>query len=132
LPIGQRQAAADRESRPHDERCGNDVAAIRTVGEPRNRNPKGDIEESEWYARQESRSGIRECELQAYRLEDGGDDVARADVDGVDGAHHDQDVPALQRDRCVGSSWCNRVGIQRIDRNSGNMLMVSSMQQGSP
>ena len=92
-----RQPAQCGEAGPNDERCRQDVAAVRTVGQPRDRDSEGHVKERERNAGQECDAGIVQLQFEADRLEHRGDDVSVCNVDRIDQAHQNQNIPTLHR-----------------------------------
>ncbi len=97
LQIGAGHAAQGAHDRPRHERRHQDVAAVRAVGEPRQRDAEGDVEQSEGNAGQEGDAAVSEVQFEPDRLQHRGHHIAIGDADGVDDRHHGQDIPARGR-----------------------------------
>jgi hypothetical protein len=90
-------AAQSGKPRPDDERDRQDVAPVGAIGEPGNRNAARDIKQRQRPAREHRHAGVIEMQIEADRFEHRGYDVAVGNVDGVNQAHQDEHIPALDR-----------------------------------
>jgi len=114
LEVITRQAAERREAGPDDERCRQNIAPVRTVGQPGNGDAECDIEQRQRNAREKRDARVSQLQFYAYRLEHGGDHVSIGDVDGVDQTHEKQHVPALNRGGSLGARNVDRGGAQTM------------------
>jgi hypothetical protein len=92
-----RHSAEGSKAGPDDQTRRHNIAAVRAVGQPRDRNHEHDIEQGKRNAGQERRTGIGQGQLEPDWLEHGRHYIPGGDIDRVDEAHHDEDVPALER-----------------------------------
>src|SRR5439155_11596062 len=94
-PRGSRQPAHGSHDRPEHQTCGDDIASVLAVDEPREGKPQHDVEEAEGRSGEPGDAGVGEMQLEADWLEHGGHDVSVGDAHRVHEAHHDEHVPAL-------------------------------------
>ncbi len=97
LQVIRRQPAQRRESRPNHQRSGKNIAPVISISQPGDRDSKRDIEKCERRPGKKSHAGIRQLQIEPYRLEHGGHDIAIGNIDGVDQAHQNEHIPALNR-----------------------------------
>ncbi len=95
LQVVAGQAQGGRETRPDDQTGGEDIASVGAVGQQRDRNAEGHIEQRQRHTSEKRHAGITKVQFQPDRLEHRGNDVPVGDVDRVDQAHEGQHVPPL-------------------------------------
>ena len=106
LPIGLRAPAQHRERRPGHQGRREYIAPVGAIGQPRNGQAEGHVEQRERNAGEEGNAAVRQVQFDPDGLENRRHDVSIRNVDGVDQAGHQQHVPALHRG---GRSGARRV-----------------------
>ena len=94
LPVILGKAEQRGHRRPQDHRGGDDVAAVRTVGHLGNRQPDRNVEESQSHPGKPCNARIAQPEFLADRLQHCRHDIAIGDIDRIDQAKHQHDIPA--------------------------------------
>ena len=112
LKVSARYPAYRREAGPDDKRGCENVAAVGAVRKPRDRNAEHHIEKRQRNTGEKSNAAVSEMQLQADRFQHGRYDVAIRNVDGVDQAHHDENVPAFNRRRSLCTRYVECRGAQ--------------------
>jgi len=96
LSEGAGQAAQRREQRPRRQRHPDRACPAGAIGEDAERDARSDIEPSQSGTRQQPDRSISECEFVLDRFDQGGDNEAISDVQGIDAGQQDEHVPAAR------------------------------------